>query len=398
MASKRYLILIITVGLLLTPLLTFAQSSGQEFVDYDSFRWHDDFCYGNEICLVGDFDGGGWDDIAAFVRSEAGNDNDGNVWIALSNGSGFVDTKVWHDNFCFGQEVCAVGDFNGDGRDDIAAFVRSEAGNDNDGNVWVALSNGNGFGEAQVWHDDFCYGLEACLIGDFNNDGRDDIAAATGSVRSGDDPDDVWVALSTGNGFGNASVWGQVFGCHLRDGEYSCMTGDFNGDNYDDIVSIDWETDLTWVLSSNGAGFDNQILWANSRGYLGFGGYPFLCKFENQLCRVGDFNGNGYDDIFTFVRDSANTQERAGVDSDYVDEIHIMNNWGKPFEADPSLLTGFELDSIWAMDAFCAADQVCHVGDVNGDDKADIITFYRSVFAGDALEGDVFVAINRLQD
>ena len=49
----------------------------------------------------------------------------------------FVGTGwKWHDNFCFGTEVPLVGDFNGNGRDDVAAFTRGSTGN-----AYVALSN-----------------------------------------------------------------------------------------------------------------------------------------------------------------------------------------------------------------------------------------------------------------
>ena len=44
-------------------------------------------------------------------------------YVALSNGHGFVGTgQKWHSNFCFGSNTPVVGDFNGDGRDDIAAL------------------------------------------------------------------------------------------------------------------------------------------------------------------------------------------------------------------------------------------------------------------------------------
>jgi hypothetical protein len=45
--------------------------------------------------------------------------------VALSNGSSFGPRTKWSDWICIGQEVCATGDFNSDGRDDVIAFVRN---------------------------------------------------------------------------------------------------------------------------------------------------------------------------------------------------------------------------------------------------------------------------------
>lgn len=381
MFHKRRIILIV---LLTLAFFTSVQAQGN--IDFDPVRWHDSFCYGEEICLVGDFNGNGTDDIAAFVRSSTGTNSDGNVWVALSAGDAFVNAEVWHDDFCYGEEVCAVGDFNGDGADDIAAFVRSSTGTDNDGNVWVALSTGRGFDAARVWHDDFCYGLEACIIGDFNGDGKADIAAATGPARDGNGPDDVWVALSNGNRFGEARVWGAITGCHLLGGEeYSCMSGHFDDDDNADIVSLNRDDGSVRVITSNGSRFDDEKVWLDD-------GSPYLCNREGQSCRVGDVHGDGRDDLVTFVRNGSVSEDDA--ESAF---IHFSN--GRPVEVggvNDKAERGFYSPRL-AQDAFCLAGQVCEIGDVNGDDKADIIVFYRSIFPDDSLAGDVFVIINRLE-
>lgn len=60
------------------------------------------------------------------------------------------------DFFAVGTEIPAIGDFNGDGRDDIATFTRGSAAD-----VFVALSNGSSFvGTSVKWHDFFAVGAE----------------------------------------------------------------------------------------------------------------------------------------------------------------------------------------------------------------------------------------------
>ncbi|MGH7601019.1 MAG: FG-GAP repeat domain-containing protein, partial [bacterium] len=177
-----------------------ALSDGKKF-NGTGVKWHDKFCFGDEIPLVGDFNGDGRDDIVTFTR---GTSKD--VYVALSNAANaFVGTTVkWHDQFCLGSEIPLVGDFNGDGKDDIATFTRG-----NSADVYVALSNGkNAFvGTAMKWHEQFCFGNEIPLAGDFNGDGKDDIATFTRGTTA-----DVFVALSDGSKFvGTADKWNDWF-------------------------------------------------------------------------------------------------------------------------------------------------------------------------------------------
>src|SRR6185503_1557065 len=81
-------------------------------------------------------------------------------------------TDQRHEYFCVGNEVCAVGDVNGDGKADLVAFLKDNfAGAALQGDVNVALSDGSKFGGGQKWHDWFCLGSEVCALGDVNGDG-----------------------------------------------------------------------------------------------------------------------------------------------------------------------------------------------------------------------------------
>src|SRR5262249_11847678 len=144
-----------------------ALSTGSGFVG-TGWKWHDNFCFGTEIPLVGDFNGDGKDDLATFTRGTTGD-----VYVALSNGStGFVGPACkWHDLFCLNSEIPTVAAFNGYAKHFLSTFTRG-----NTGDVYVALSNGSGFdGTGWKWHDQFCYGTELPQVGDFNGDGKDDL-------------------------------------------------------------------------------------------------------------------------------------------------------------------------------------------------------------------------------
>jgi hypothetical protein len=91
---------------------------------------------------VGNFNGPfGPDDVIAFVRNTQTGIGQGDAWVALSTGFRFAIAQKWSDWICIGQEVCGVGDFNHDGRDDVIAFVRETQSGVGRGDVWVALSH-----------------------------------------------------------------------------------------------------------------------------------------------------------------------------------------------------------------------------------------------------------------
>jgi hypothetical protein len=117
---------------------------------------------------VGDFNGDGVADLAVATSSQFGG-SDG-VSVLLGNGNGTFQAP---QNFSAGAypNAVAVGDFNGDGRLDLA--VVNEASN----TVSVLLGNGNGTFQAP---QNFSAGSEpsALAVADFNGDGLPDLVIA----------------------------------------------------------------------------------------------------------------------------------------------------------------------------------------------------------------------------
>ncbi len=262
-------------------------------------------CNARELPVVGDFNGDGADDLAAFVRDTRPAPEAGVVYVALSNRRGFETRAPWSDRFCTGRETPAVGDFDGDGRDDVICFAKDERTGNGAGNVEVALNLGDRFGPATKWHNYFCVGAEQPVIGDFDGDHRDDIATLIGSSTSGPARGTVFVALSQGNSFSESRVWSQAVG---RNNEFM-LGGDFNGDGRTDLVGFrrgqpnpalrenDPAGDVTTWLS---AGRPPQL---NHRFGPAVRRHEFFC-IDRETPLVGDFNGDGKDDLATLVRNS----------------------------------------------------------------------------------------------
>jgi hypothetical protein len=168
----------------------------------------------DSVVALGDADGDGTDDLIRFTqRARAG------VGPAPVDVASEPDWKsrIWHTFFSLKGEVPLVGDFNGDGKDDIVTFVQKEQ-KFADGSpigpapVWVALSDGSRFQASRIWHTFFSLKGEVPLVGDFNLDGKDDIVTFVHDRVAGDVARNVYVAASTGSSFSRSTMWYSDFG------------------------------------------------------------------------------------------------------------------------------------------------------------------------------------------
>jgi RHS repeat-associated protein len=221
-------------------------------------------------CTAGDFNGDYKMDIACFV---------GGQWqVALSTGTGFQTTNWGTEPKPIGSIVaqCTSGDFNGDGKSDIACFV-------GEGEWKVAISNGTtgfdviSFGKDFVLSDPL---IEQCVAGDFNADGKTDLACHEGIAG------DRWtVALSTGTGW-KSSTWqhGPAVRAPILE---RCVVGDFNGDSRFD-VACKKDDSTTWQVATSTGSAWRTTDWLNGPAP------PRAIGFD---CTVGDVNGDGRTDL-----------------------------------------------------------------------------------------------------
>ncbi len=253
-----------------------ATSTGSAFTG-TSVKWNDYFGVDGEQQSTGDVNGDGKDDIITFTRGSLAD-----VYVGLSSGTAFANGVKWHDAFSSGAQVPAVGDVNGDGKDDIVSFTH-----DGQGDVLVALSTGTSFGPATKWHEFFSIAGEYPAVADANGDGKDDIITFTQAANA-----DVYVALSTGASFGAASIWHELFAL----GSEQPRVGDVNGDGKDDIVTFTCDANAdVYVALSNGAAFvGTTVKWNDF--FCVAGEFPYL----------GDVNGDGKDDIIVFTKATTN--------------------------------------------------------------------------------------------
>ncbi len=169
---------------------------------------------------VGDFNGDGKLDVAV---AGAGSTKypDSGVAVSLGNGDGTF-TQANGSPISLGQSLSAIvaGDFNGDGKLDLAV---ADAGASS---VLVLLGNGDGTFQLPITVA-VGSGPNAIAVGDFNNDGKIDLAVVNGSDNT------VTLLLGNGNGtFTEASGSPYAVG----NGPSAIVAADFNRDGKLDLA------------------------------------------------------------------------------------------------------------------------------------------------------------------
>src|SRR6266702_1990032 len=271
--------------------------------------------------VVGDFNGDGKPDLAV------ANFGDWNVYVLLGNGDGTfqVARSVYFNGGGARFWYIAEGDFNGDGKLDLAVTDYSN------NNVSVLLGNGDGTFQAP---QSLPVGLNPryFALGDFNSDGILDLAVADYGCSQECHPspsNTVLVLLGNGDG-----TFRPAPNLTVGNGPAGVAVADLNGDGKPDLVVANFDDNTLSVLLSNGDG-----TFRAAQTFGGVGPKP-------QTVAVGDFNGDGKPDLVA---------PNYGSNSISV----LLGNGDGTFQAAQNYL----VDS---------APVFVAVGDLNGDGKPDL--------------------------
>jgi hypothetical protein len=285
--------------------------------------------------VAGDFTGDGHLDLAtANINSSFG--FDGTVSVLLGNGDGTFRPQV---TYAVGSAPISVvaGDFNGDGRLDLA--VLNNGTPTSAGTVSVLLGNGDGTFQPQVTYDVGSL-PDVILAGDFTGDGHLDLAVVNAGNGSYNGPiSTISVLLGNGDGAFQPQVTYPVGSV----GSYptAIVEGDFTGDGRTDLAVVNqgpgFSAGTVSVLLGNGDGtFQPQVTYAVVAG--------------PSAIVAGDFAGNGRLDLAVTGYDSSTFDGEVSV---------LLGNGDGTFQAPVNYAVGYNPGAIVA-------------GEFNGDGRLDL--------------------------
>ncbi|MER7623848.1 FG-GAP-like repeat-containing protein [Streptomyces sp. NPDC126503] len=241
--------------------------------------------------VSGDFNGDGRSDVAVMYKYAT----ETKIWTFLGKANGAFETPfaTWtapSSSWQWDRVQLHAGDSNGDGRDDLIVWYEYE---DTSDALFTFVANARGGFTTPVksWTSTtWTRAMGKTVTGDYNGDGRDDLAVlydyTGGAVK-------VWTFLAQPNG-GYAApfqgfrhdTWGDWSATNLH-------SGDFDGDGRDDLLFwFDYSDgrDIAYTLKSNANG-----TFAPPRAALTAAAGDLT--YTSMKTVVGDYNGDGRDDL-----------------------------------------------------------------------------------------------------
>jgi hypothetical protein len=218
--------------------------------------------------LTADFDGDGKLDLAILTDSTISS-----VYVLRGNGDGTFQPPSGYVAGSYAS-AAVIGDFNADGRLDLAV-TSTETKSGGGGGIGILLGNGDG-----TFQRPFFYrvGLnpQSLVAADVNGDGTLDLVAANGGQNS------ISVLLGKGNGSFQKAV-GYLTGMN----PVFVVAADFNGDGKLDVATCDvsletGRSDISVLLGNGDGTFQPRL------------GFP---EIAGSALLTGDFNGDGKPDL-----------------------------------------------------------------------------------------------------
>ena len=196
-----------------------------------TFQAHVDYnlpAVGGNLLAVGDFNGDGKLDLAIDAQESV---NQSQVFLLLGNGDGMFHNGAGAVASLFGSPDILAAVVNGDGKLDLVAVNVEDIVNP-PGEVDVLLGNGDGTFQAPAPYSTGGTGALGVAIGDFNADGKLDLAAPNEFSNT------VGILLGNGDGTFQSAIEVPIPTTPGAFGPYVVAAGDFNGDGRADLAAL----------------------------------------------------------------------------------------------------------------------------------------------------------------
>lgn len=250
-------------------------SRGDGTFDVRQFSPSSSYVIPNGVWLAGDVNADGRTDLIHLVQ----NTNYANVW--LSRGNGTFDVRLFSPwaSYVVPNGEWQVGDVNGDGAADLVHLVQ----NASYAHVWLSRRDGTfdvrpGF---SPWQG-YVISNGQWIVGDFDHDGRTDLAHLVPNERLvGPRPAasvNVW--RSNGDGTFRVTSFAPWPDYVIPNGEW--LGGDFDGDGRSDLLHFVSNMDYANVWLSLGDGRFNVVQYRPWSGYVMTNNGPWRAGYFDQ--------------------------------------------------------------------------------------------------------------------
>ena len=314
----------------------------------------------------GDFNGDGRDDlvvhndttITLYTAESSGSSGSNLSFKSVLNGkvsSSELFPVIWRID---SSNKVHVGDFNGDGRDDLLVTRFVGLGT---GYIGLFYSNGSEFDLIDSHFVNYNLGSQRIkesdnlMVGDFNSDGRDDFIVANATDRKLSihlSEDDFFTPIKHYDASSTDSS-NHLPGWQATDGDEFFMA-DFNGDNREDLYILNqtnWGSTYLLMLRSNGSQYEYTKRYNGNS----LTNWPLnWAEVRNNQLIVADIDGDGSEDLYAVNRNDPNNAVFAKIRS-----------LGNRLEVGHKTTGTVDQISLRAIDHFFA-------GDIDGDGGADL--------------------------
>ncbi len=300
-------------------------------------------------------------------------------YFYMNDGTGHFNAGVQMGTDAYHSQRIVLGDLNGDTYMD--AVVANNSGDPDMVYMWNPATNTFNAGVALAGTT--AYGTKAVALGDFNGDGHQDIAIATDEANSR-----VIIFLNNGTGtFGAGTAVGVTASGTIG----ALGVADMNRDGYVDIVVGKDATHDDMIYLNNGAGgFTNTVsLPTAGRGnttYLALGDVDGDHNIDIVMGGNGlnRFYKNNGDNSFTYYKigttdaDDTTSIRLADLNKDGYLDVVAFNDYGTAAQVDKYYLYNTGTTNPYqangtAIESAAIRDQAGAVGDINNDGSTDLI-------------------------
>ncbi|HVR27177.1 MAG TPA: FG-GAP-like repeat-containing protein [Candidatus Polarisedimenticolia bacterium] len=285
----------------------------------------------------GDFNGDGKKDVATIVQNSVSSSLTFSISVVLNNGNGTFQAPILTPipgNDPNAQIV--VGDVSGDKKDDIIVAHQNGHSGCTSSCFDVLISKGDGTFTLGTNYSITPNNLAGGTLADVNGDGKLDVVVVDQSS-----PAHVWTVLGNGDGTFQSPTSVALSGAAGS----NVVFADFNGDGFLDLADLDFSTNqVTIYLSTSATTYASGV---------SPGGADRPCSMT-----AGDLTGDNKPEIVT-----------ANCNSDNI-SVYVNNGDGSfqpefPYSGALNVAQG-DVANVWP--------EAVTIADVNGDGKADIIS------------------------